>query len=90
MTPWWTGDTLRVGSNGSKIAGHRAEALAAELGTPLYLHARRVAGHHYCQGFRRQQQADAFGGGQGRYRGNPRGRAARGCGVLNLLSLGPL
>jgi diaminopimelate decarboxylase len=37
-TPWWTGGTLRVGASGLEIAGHRVEALAAELGTPLYLY----------------------------------------------------
>ena len=37
-TPWWTGGTLRVGARGLEIAGRRAEALAAELGTPLYLY----------------------------------------------------
>ena len=37
-TPWWTGGTLRVGARGLETAGRRAEALAAELGTPLYLY----------------------------------------------------
>ena len=37
-TPWWTGGTLRAGARGLEIASRRAEALAAELGTPLYLY----------------------------------------------------
>src|SRR6478609_6088336 len=37
-TPWWTGGTLRVGARGLEIAGRPAEALAAELGTPVYLY----------------------------------------------------
>src|SRR5258706_5956017 len=37
-TPWWTGGTLRAGARGLEIAGQRAEVLAAELGTPLYLY----------------------------------------------------
>src|SRR5215203_7521362 len=40
MTPWWTGGTLRVGARGLEIAGRSVEALAAELGTPLYLYDR--------------------------------------------------
>jgi len=37
-TPWWTGGTLRAGACGLEIASRRVEALAAELGTPLYLY----------------------------------------------------
>jgi diaminopimelate decarboxylase len=37
-TPWWAGGTLRAGAHGLEIASRRAEALAAELGTPLYLY----------------------------------------------------
>ena len=37
-TPWWAGGMLRVGARGIEIAGRRAEALAAELSTPLYLY----------------------------------------------------
>jgi diaminopimelate decarboxylase len=36
--PWWTGGTLRAGADGLEIAGRRVEALADELGTPLYLY----------------------------------------------------
>src|SRR3954454_11385362 len=37
-TPWWAGGTLRVGARGVEIAGQRIEALAAQLGTPLYVY----------------------------------------------------
>ncbi len=37
-TPWWVGGTVVVGAQGLEIAGQRVEALAAELGTPLYLY----------------------------------------------------
>jgi diaminopimelate decarboxylase len=37
-TPWWTGGTLRAGARGVEVAGQCVEALAAELGTPLYLY----------------------------------------------------
>lgn len=36
--PWWAGGTLRAGADGLEIAGQRVEALADELGTPLYLY----------------------------------------------------
>jgi len=40
MTSWWTGGTLRVGARGLEIGGRCVEALAADLGTPLYLYDR--------------------------------------------------